>query len=64
MLDDSFLIWWHAGAEPLEVTLPDRGRWANSYEPVLDTAGRRTGSVRAGRPCRLAARSVLVLRAG
>ncbi|HEU4489574.1 MAG TPA: glycogen debranching protein GlgX [Jiangellales bacterium] len=63
VLDDSFLIWWHAGAEPLEVTLPDRARWAGSYEPVLDTAGQRRGSVRAGRPCRLAARSVVVLRA-
>ena len=63
VVGDSFLTWVHAGAEPIAVTLPDGGRWADSYETVLDTSGAVRAPAPAGGPYRLGARSVVLLRA-
>jgi isoamylase len=36
VVDDSYLIWLHAGADPVDVTLPGRP-WADGYELVAST---------------------------
>ena len=58
ILDDSFLLLLHLGADDVEVTLP-AAPWASSYEVVLGTA---TTSLH---ECSLAVvgRSVTLLRA-
>jgi glycogen operon protein len=63
ILDDSFLLYVHAGAADLEVRLPGRF-WGASYEVVVDTAdasaqGRR---LRAAGRVKLVHRSSLLLR--
>jgi glycogen operon protein len=63
VLDDSFLLWLHAGAKPIDVVLPHRP-WAGTYELVLDTSEEMTTTAaRAGEQLRLPARSVVLLRA-
>ena len=67
LVDDSFLLWLHAGPTELDVTLPAE-QWAGSYEVVLDTALESAvppvaAHVDAGSPLRLHPRSVLLLRA-
>jgi len=62
--DDAFLVWLHAGADPIEVVLPD-GPWAQTYSVVLSTA--RDGElpedkVPAGSTLRLPGRTVAVLQ--
>jgi isoamylase len=72
VVDASYLIWLHAGAEPCEVRLPD-DPWAAAYETVLDTseengepkisAGEAAGWLDSGTTLLLPDRSVLLLRA-
>ncbi|WP_407716997.1 glycogen debranching protein GlgX [Jiangella alkaliphila] len=63
ILDESFLLYVHAGADDLDVRLPGRF-WATSYEVVLDTAAAGTDGRRhrAAARVRLAGRSCLLLR--
>ena len=62
--DDSFLVWFHAGAEPCPVTLPGEP-WGASYDVLLDTSGAcgRGSGHAAGAILERPARSVLLLRA-
>ena len=64
IVGDSFLLWLHAGADPIDVTLPDLD-WAQTYDVALDTAGARTPQERhkAGDAVTIPARSCLLLRA-
>jgi glycogen operon protein len=34
--DEAFLIWFHAGSDPIQVDLPD-GPWADTYTVVAHT---------------------------
>ena len=34
--DDAFLIWFHGGADPIQVDLPD-GPWAHTYTVLVHT---------------------------
>jgi glycogen operon protein len=65
VLDGSYLLWLHAGADTIEVTLPG-GVWAERYDIVLDTTGVDTtigAGVSAGERISLLGRSCLLLRA-
>jgi isoamylase len=64
IVGDSFLLWLHSGADPINVTLPD-DKWAQTYEIALDTAGVQTPQARhkAGQTITIPARSCLLLRA-
>ena len=62
VVDDSFLVVLHMGADELEVRLPP-APWATSYDVVVDTAGALWGSRAPGSRLTMTARSVLVLRA-
>ena len=64
IVGDSFLLWLHSGADPIDVTLPDVD-WAQTYDVALDTAGARTPQERhkAGDAVTIPARSCLLLRA-
>ena len=61
----SFLVVLHAGSEPVDFKLPDRG-WASAWTPVLDTTVANgvpaLASYAAGANVPMAARSLLVLR--
>ncbi|MGM1063676.1 glycogen debranching protein GlgX [Saccharothrix sp. Mg75] len=64
--DDSWLLLLHAGAEPLEVTLPGP-EYGGRYEPVVDSttadgSPATPGSFAAGDPVVLGSRSLLLLR--
>ena len=61
--DATFLLWFHAGEEPVDVVLP-RNRWVEHGEVVLSTdAAHEPGKpVQAGDTFTLDARSVVVLR--
>ncbi|MEW2348974.1 MULTISPECIES: glycogen debranching protein GlgX [unclassified Streptomyces] len=66
VVDDSFLLFLHAGPEPVGLTLPGPP-WAASYEVVVDTAAEdqeeAPGTVHAaGATVRVEGRSVVVLR--
>jgi glycogen operon protein len=65
VLDGSYLLWLHAGADTIEATLPG-GVWAERYDVVLDTTGADTNTgagVSAGERISLLGRSCLLLRA-
>jgi glycogen operon protein len=64
IVDDSFLLWLHAGADEQKVQLPGPP-WAGGYVVELDTSDDRAPdtSLDAGSGVTLASRSVLVLRA-
>ena len=62
VVDDSFLVLLHMGADPLDVTLPG-APWATSFDVVVDTAGEVWGTHSAGKRLPMAGRSVAVLRA-
>jgi glycogen operon protein len=62
VVDDSFLVMLHMGADDLEVTLPP-SPWAESYEVVVDTAGEVWGTHQPGKRFTMSHRSVVVLRA-
>ncbi|HZA03464.1 MAG TPA: glycogen debranching protein GlgX [Propionibacteriaceae bacterium] len=62
--DEAFLIWFHGGAEPIEVELPD-GPWASTYTVVVHTG--RDGElpsekIEAGSSLWLPGRTVVVLQ--
>jgi glycogen operon protein len=63
LLDNSFVLWFNAAAEPLEVTLPANA-WVQTGDVVLSTdAGHPLGAtVRAGATLTLGPKTVLVLR--
>jgi isoamylase len=67
IMDESFLLLMHAGDQGHRFTVPG-APWADQYVPVIDT-NRRAGIPATGRPItggtslRIAARSVLLLRA-
>jgi glycogen operon protein len=61
VVDDSFLLVLHLGADPREVTLPG-APWAQSYDVVVDTSGQVSGTHDAGSRLAMTSRSVLVLR--
>ncbi len=63
LIDDSFLVWLHSGADELDVTLPD-SRWGRRYDVVLDSAGQRAHGERhdSGARVTLASRSTVLLR--
>jgi glycogen operon protein len=64
IVGDSFLLWLHSGADPIDVTLPEND-WAQTYDVALDTSGVRTPQERhkAGDAVTIPARSCLLLRA-
>ena len=65
VVDQSFLVLLHAGAEDLDAVLPAEP-WARSYEVVLDTSVDSADAVRAvapGSTLSLVGRSVVLLRA-
>ncbi|MDX6218379.1 MAG: isoamylase, partial [Frankiales bacterium] len=62
VVDDSFLLVLHMGADDVDVTLPP-SPWAEGYDVVVDTAGELWGTHSPGKHLRMTGRSVLVLRA-
>jgi glycogen operon protein len=62
VVDTSYLIWLHAGDEPVDVTLPG-DQWAARYEPVLGTAPPSARAHAPGERLTLGARSLVVLAA-
>ena len=64
IVDDSFLLWLHAGADDAGITLPT-GMWPSAYEVVLDTADRHAPGkqVTHGETVTMLGRSTLLLRA-
>jgi isoamylase len=62
VVDDSFLVVLHAGADDVELTLPSRP-WASGYDVELDTAGLLHGSRPPGAVLTLTSRSVVLLKA-
>ncbi|MFJ2745475.1 glycogen debranching protein GlgX [Streptomyces sp. NPDC087440] len=66
--DDSFLAVLHAGADPVEFTLPGEP-WAASYEVVVDTSAEEQGALAGvrhagGAVVSVAGRSVVLMRVG
>ncbi len=62
--DAAFLIWLHAGADPIRVALPD-GPWANTYTVVASSAADHelpTDKLQAGGHLDLPGRTVVVLQ--
>ncbi|MDX6323221.1 MAG: glycogen debranching enzyme [Propionibacteriaceae bacterium] len=62
-IDEAFLVWFHGGADPVEVMLP-AGAWAASYRVVAHTgtAGELPDQpIPAGQTLRLPGRTVVVL---
>jgi glycogen operon protein len=62
--DEAYLIWFHGGAEPTQVELPD-GAWASTYTVVAHTG--RDGElpsekITAGSALQLPGRTVVVLQ--
>ncbi|WP_246222660.1 glycogen debranching protein GlgX [Phytoactinopolyspora limicola] len=63
IVDDSFLLWLHAGADDIQVTLPGRP-WARRYDVTIDTAEPAAAAQHpAGATVVLRGRSCLLLRA-
>ena len=64
VVDDSYLMWMHAGADDTAVLLPDE-KWASAYTIVLDTTDPDgpARTVKHNARLRLSGNSVLVLRA-
>jgi glycogen debranching enzyme GlgX len=63
LIDSSFLLWFNASSEPLELTLPEND-WVQAGEVVLSTdeALPEGTGVKAGQDITLGARTVLVVR--
>ena len=62
--DEAFLIWFHAGSDPIQVELPD-GPWADTYTVVAHTG--RDGElpsekIAAGSSLQLPGHSVVLLQ--
>jgi glycogen operon protein len=64
VLDDNFLLYFNAAGQDAALTLPS-DEYADAWDVVIDTGEvkRRKGPMRAGIRSKIAARSVLVLRA-
>jgi isoamylase len=62
IVDDSFLLVLHAGAEAMDLTLPGRP-WAESYELLLDTARDETVQLEPGATVPMTGRSVRLYQA-
>ena len=62
IVDESYLLVLHAGADDIALTLPGRP-WAESYELVLDTADGGNGRLEPGTQVELTGRSVRVYQA-
>jgi glycogen operon protein len=62
IVDDSFLIWLHAGSTPVEVVLPP-APWASGYEPALDTGDRHGTAAAVAGTLQLLPHSLVLLRA-
>ena len=60
--DEAFLIWFHGGADPVQVELPD-GPWADTYTVVAHTGadGELPGREDPGRLLPAAARRTVVV---
>ncbi len=63
VVDDHFLLWFNAGADDVELTLPSE-EYAGAWDVAIDTGGvvDRSTAHEAGSSLTLAGRSVLVLR--
>jgi glycogen debranching enzyme len=62
--DEAYLIWIHAGAEPIQVELPD-GPWATTYNVVMHTGWDHelpSEKIAAGSALQLPGRTVVVLQ--
>jgi glycogen operon protein len=62
--DEAFLVWFHGGADPVEVTLPDGG-WAETYTVVAHTGDEGelpTEKIPAGTSLHIPGRTVVVLQ--
>jgi glycogen operon protein len=62
--DEAFLIWFHAGSDPIQVELPD-GPWADTYTVVAHTGTEGelpTEKIAAGSTLQLPGRTVVVLQ--
>ncbi len=62
--DEAFLVWFHGGADPVEVELPDGG-WADTYTVVAHTGDEdelTTEKIPAGTSLRIPGRTVVVLQ--
>ena len=62
--DEAFLIWFHAGSDPIQVDLPD-GPWAETYTVIAHTGEDDelpSEKVSAGSSLRLPGRTVVVLQ--
>ena len=62
--DDALLIWFHGGADPVQVELPD-GPWAHTYSVVAHTGvdgELPTEKISAGSTLQIPGRTVVVLQ--
>jgi glycogen debranching enzyme len=62
--DEAFLIWFHAGSDPIQVELPD-APWANTYTVLAHTGGNGelpSEKITAGSTLQLPGRTVVVLQ--
>jgi glycogen operon protein len=62
--DEAFLIWFHAGSDPVQVELPD-GPWADTYTVIAHTGPDGelpSEKIEAGSTLRLPGRTVVVLQ--
>ena len=62
--DEAFLIWFHGGADPIQVDLPD-GPWAHTYQVVAHSGTETelpTEKLSAGTSLQIPGRTVVVLQ--
>jgi glycogen operon protein len=62
--DEAFLIWFHAGSDPIQVELPD-GPWAETYTVLAHTGADGelpSEKIGAGSALQLPGRTVVVLQ--
>jgi glycogen operon protein len=62
--DEAFLIWYHAGSDPIQVDLPD-GPWAETYTVVGHTGTEGefpSEKITAGSTLQLPGRTVVLLQ--
>jgi glycogen operon protein len=62
--DEAFLIWFHGGADPIQVDLPD-GSWAHTYQVVAHSGTESelpTEKLSAGTSLQIPGRTVVVLQ--
>jgi glycogen operon protein len=62
--DEAFLLWFHAGSDPIQVELPD-GPWADTYTVIAHTGNEGelpSEKITAGSTLQLPGRTVVVLQ--